>query len=159
MYCTYAGLQGLQTAWCSPLCQVLDFTCHNCTCETCTTVWNLMRTVGLFQFMRFVCNLPRIMCLFDFGRNYAKNYASNPSGPIPNDKLLLAPPIFFCATFDAKLNEGMRAILEFYYKRHGEITYLVTQECQIAWITVHEISESLSPSALVTRLERPLVWK
>ena len=35
-----------------------------------------MRTVGLFQFMRFVCNLPRIMRLFDFGRNYAKNYAS-----------------------------------------------------------------------------------
>ena len=26
--------------------------------------------------MRFVCNLPRIMRLFDFGRNYAKNYAS-----------------------------------------------------------------------------------
>ena len=47
-----------------------------CTCRTCTAVWNLMRTVGLFQFMRFVCNLPRIMRLFDFGRNYAKNYAS-----------------------------------------------------------------------------------
>ena len=44
--------------------------------EHCTTVWNLMRTGGLFQFMRFVCNLPRIMRLFDFGRNYAKNYAS-----------------------------------------------------------------------------------
>ena len=27
-------------------------------------------------FMQFVCNLPRIMRLFDFGRNYAKNYAS-----------------------------------------------------------------------------------
>ena len=27
-------------------------------------------------FMRFVCNLTRIMLLFDFGRNYAKNYAS-----------------------------------------------------------------------------------
>ena len=26
--------------------------------------------------MRFVCNLSRIMRLFDFGRNYAKNYAS-----------------------------------------------------------------------------------
>ena len=26
--------------------------------------------------MRFVCNLPRIIRLFDFGRNYAKNYAS-----------------------------------------------------------------------------------
>ena len=35
-----------------------------------------MRTGGLFQFMRFVCNLPRIMRLFDFVRNYAKNYAS-----------------------------------------------------------------------------------
>ena len=35
-----------------------------------------MRTGGLFQFMRFVCNLPRIMRLFDFGKNYAKNYAS-----------------------------------------------------------------------------------
>ena len=35
-----------------------------------------MRTGGLFQFMRFLCNLPRIMRLFDFGRNYAKNYAS-----------------------------------------------------------------------------------
>ena len=35
-----------------------------------------MRTGGLFQFMRFVCNLPRIMRLFDFGRNYAKNNAS-----------------------------------------------------------------------------------
>ena len=35
-----------------------------------------MRTGGLFQFMRFVCNLPRIMRLFDFGRNSAKNYAS-----------------------------------------------------------------------------------
>ena len=31
-----------------------------------------MRTGGLFQFMRFVCNLPRIMRLFDFGRKYAK---------------------------------------------------------------------------------------
>ena len=44
-------------------------------------------------------------------------------------------------------------------KRHGEITCLVTQECQVAWITAHEISESPSSSALVTRLERPLVWK
>ena len=35
-----------------------------------------MRTGGLFQFMRFVCNLPRTMRFFDFGRNYAKNYAS-----------------------------------------------------------------------------------
>ena len=35
-----------------------------------------MRTGGLFQFMRFVCNLPQIMRLFDFGRNYAKNCAS-----------------------------------------------------------------------------------
>ena len=32
-----------------------------------------MRTGGLFQFMLFVCNLPRIMQLFDFGRNYAKS--------------------------------------------------------------------------------------
>ena len=35
-----------------------------------------MRTGGLLQFMRFVCNLPQIMRLFDFGRNYAKNCAS-----------------------------------------------------------------------------------
>ena len=65
----------------------------------------------------------------------------------------------FCATVDAKVTERMSAVLEFYYKRHGEITCLVTQECQIAWIMAHEISESPSSSALVTRLERPLVWK
>ena len=77
----------------------------------------------------------------------------------PNDKLLLAPPIFFCATVDAKVTEGLSAVFEFYCKMHGEITCLVTQECQVAWPTAHEISESPLWSALVTRLERPFVWK
>ena len=77
----------------------------------------------------------------------------------PNDKLLLAPSIIICATVGAKVTEGMSANLRFYHKRHGEITYLVTQECQVAWITVREITESPSSSALVTRLEHPLVWK
>ena len=41
----------------------------------------------------------------------------------PNDKLLLAPPIIFCATVDAKVteHEGLSAVFEFYCKMHGEM--------------------------------------
>ena len=31
----------------------------------------------------------------------------------PNDKLLLAPPIMFCAIVDAKVTEGLSAVFEF----------------------------------------------
>ena len=48
--------------------------------STCTmylyNMYNCMEFDANRRIMRLLCNLPRILRLFDFGRNYAKNYAS-----------------------------------------------------------------------------------
>ena len=43
---TYAGMQRLHIAWCSPLCQVSGFACHNCTLSTSHSTFSTSQQGG-----------------------------------------------------------------------------------------------------------------
>ena len=76
----------------------------------------------------------------------------------PNDKLLLAPPIIFCATVDAKVTERSFWIL-LQDARWNHVPCDARMPSRVAHGSRDFRVTFVKYSALVTRLERPLVWK